>query len=123
MNKKILPLAISAMLLNNYDAMAVNVRKTPSDVMIAVEVNQAPKDSLPAIEKGVRKVIAKQLHIEEGGIRRTSDLIKDLGADSLDIVEIVMSLENKYNISFSDDELNKIKKVSDIVTVIGKRKK
>jgi len=123
MNKKILPLAMSAMLLNNYDAMAVNVRNTPSDVMIAVDVSQAPKDSLSAIEKGVWKVIAKQLNIEDGNIRRTSDLIKDLGADSLDIVEIVMSLENKYNISFSDDELNKIKKVSDIITVIEKRKK
>ena len=80
-------------------------------------------DSISSIEKFVMETIAHQLKIDKSKIQMKSDLIRDLGADSLDIVEIVMILENKYDCEFSDDELNGLKKVGDLVTVIGNKKK
>lgn len=116
-------MAMSAIMLNSYEAKAADAISAPSEVMMTIRVNQSPKDSVSVIEKGVKEVVAKQLYLEESAIKPTSDLVKDLGADSLDVVEIVMSLENKYNIKFSDDELNSIKNVGDILTIIEKRKK
>ena len=52
-----------------------------------------------------------------------SDLVRNLGADSLDVVEIVIELEKEFGIEFTDNELNNLKKVGDLVTVIEKRKK
>lgn len=123
MKNKVLPLAMSALLLNSYDAKAANVGLEPDEVLITICVNKTPNDSISAIEKTVRKVIAKHLRLEESEIKRTSDLVKDLGADSLDIVEIVMGLENEYGFEFSDEELEGLRKVGDIVAVIEKRKK
>lgn len=120
---KILPLAISAMLLNSFEAKAEEVLNVPSEVLTTISVDQYPKDSISAIERGVKRVIAKQLNVKESAIKRTSDLVNDLGADSLDVVEIVMSIEKEFNLTISDEELEKIKKVSNLITIIEKERK
>ena len=56
----------------------------------------------------VRDIIAKQLDIEAGTITMTSRLIDDLKADSLDIVELIMDLEQEFNIEIPDEELPKV---------------
>ncbi|HWQ05878.1 MAG TPA: acyl carrier protein [Feifaniaceae bacterium] len=63
----------------------------------------------------VRDIIAKQLDIEPGIITMTSRLIDDLKADSLDIVELIMDLEQEFNIEIPDEELPKVQTVADIV--------
>lgn len=66
------------------------------------------------IEK-VKEILAKQLEISVDEINPTSSLTEDLGADSLDVVEIVMALEDEFEVEISDEETAKIKTVDDIV--------
>ena len=69
----------------------------------------------------VRDIIAKQLDIESATITMTSRLIDDLKADSLDIVELIMDLEQEFNIEIPDEELPKVQTVSDIVGYLEKK--
>ncbi len=68
----------------------------------------------------VRAVIAKQLDLPEESITLESKLIEDLKADSLDVVELIMDLEQEYGIEIPDDELPGIRTVGDIVKFIAK---
>lgn len=69
----------------------------------------------------VRDIIAKQLDIEASTITMSSRLIDDLKADSLDIVELIMDLEQEFNIEIPDEELPKVQTVSDIVSYLEKK--
>jgi acyl carrier protein len=69
----------------------------------------------------VRDIIAKQLDIEAGTITMSSRLIDDLKADSLDIVELIMDLEQEFNIEIPDEELPKVQTVADIVGYLEKK--
>ncbi|MBP2026215.1 acyl carrier protein [Acetoanaerobium pronyense] len=73
------------------------------------------------IEK-VKAILADQLEVSEEEIKPESVLIDDLGADSLDVVEIVMSLEDEFGIEIADEETAKIKTVQDIVTFVDSQK-
>ncbi len=66
----------------------------------------------------VRKIIADQLGIEEDDITPESSFIDDLGADSLDIVELIMALEEEFDLEIPDSEAEKIKTVGDAVEYI-----
>lgn len=68
----------------------------------------------------VRDIIAKQLDIDAAGITMNSRLIDDLKADSLDIVELIMDLEQEFNIEIPDEELPKVQTVADIVGYLEK---
>ncbi len=71
----------------------------------------------------VRAMLASQLKIDESAIKEDSDIIVDLKADSLDMFYLVMSLEEEFNISLSDEDAAKLKKVSDVVAFIDALKK
>jgi len=66
----------------------------------------------------IRACIASQLGIDEDEIKMGSSFVNDLGADSLDIVELIMALEEEYEIEFPDEDVEKITTVSDIVEYI-----
>ncbi|MBR3299476.1 MAG: acyl carrier protein [Clostridia bacterium] len=66
----------------------------------------------------IRKAIAQQLRIPEDRITEDSRLIDDLKADSLDVVELVMGLEERYGIEIPDEDLPTIKTVGDIIRYI-----
>lgn len=68
----------------------------------------------------IREAIAEQLSIPVENITEDTRLIEDLKADSLDIVELVMDLEQRYNIEIPDEELVRIKTVGDIVKFVEK---
>ncbi|MEO1942002.1 MAG: acyl carrier protein [Campylobacterales bacterium] len=68
----------------------------------------------------VRKVIKEQLNISEDEIKPESKFVEDLGADSLDIVELMMSLEEKFGIEIPDSEAEKMETVQDVVEYIQK---
>ena len=70
------------------------------------------------IEEKIKKIIAAQLGINEEEIRAEASFIKDLGADSLDIVELVMTLEDEYGIEISDEEAEKIQTVQESIDYI-----
>lgn len=66
----------------------------------------------------VKKLIAGQLNISEDKITMESKLVEDLGADSLDTVEMLMTLEEEFGISIPDEDAIKLKTVGSIVEVI-----
>jgi acyl carrier protein len=70
-----------------------------------------------AFEK-VKAIIAEELGIEEDKILLDSDLSEDLGADSLDAIELIMAVEESFDIEIPDSEATKIKLVSDIVNFL-----
>ena len=74
------------------------------------------------IQKTVIDLIAEQLNVKAENIKPNNDFIKDLKADSLDIVELVMSLEEKFDIQIPDEEAEKMQTVKHIIEYIQKQK-
>lgn len=66
----------------------------------------------------IRAILADQLSIEPESIEMTSGIIEDLNADSLDIVEMVMSLESEFDMQIMDEEAERIRTVGDAVNFI-----
>lgn len=71
----------------------------------------------------VKKLLSEQLNIEEEKITESAKVIDDLGADSLDVVEMLMTLEDEFNISVTDEESVSLKTVGDIVKLIDSKTK
>jgi len=79
----------------------------------------------PSLEGGeymifekVREIIVEQLGVEEDDVTMESSFIDDLGADSLDIVELIMALEEEFDLEIPDNEAEKITTVGDVVEYI-----
>jgi acyl carrier protein len=68
----------------------------------------------------VKKLVVEQLGVEEDDIAMESSFIDDLGADSLDIVELIMALEEEFSLEIPDNEAEKITTVGDAVGYITK---
>ena len=66
----------------------------------------------------VKAILAEQFDVEEDKITADTDLQEDLGADSLDVVDLVMSIEESFDIEIPDEEVENIKTVGDIVKYI-----
>ncbi len=75
------------------------------------------------IEVKVKSIIADQLGVSEDEIKPTSSFIEDLGADSLDIVELVMAMEEEFEVEIPDEEAENIKTVADAVNYVNTHKK
>lgn len=69
----------------------------------------------------VTDIICNQLNIEKSAITMESEIVKDLGADSLDIIEMIMSFEDEYGISIPEDVSSGLKTVGDIVGLIAEK--
>ncbi|BAL82441.1 putative acyl carrier protein [Selenomonas ruminantium subsp. lactilytica TAM6421] len=70
----------------------------------------------------VRDIVVEQLGVEADEVALESTFIDDLGADSLDIVELIMAFEEEFNIEIPDEAAEKIKSVQDVVTYIDQNK-
>ncbi len=70
------------------------------------------------VEKKVKEIVAEQLGKDVGEVTTNASFIDDLGADSLDIVELVMKMEEEFGIEIPDEEAEKIKTVNDVVEYI-----
>lgn len=66
----------------------------------------------------VRQIICDQLDLEEDVVTMEASILDDLGADSLDVVDLVMSLEEEFDIEIPDEQVENIKSVGDIVKYI-----
>jgi len=75
------------------------------------------------VEQKVKGIIAEQLGVGEDEIKATSSFIEDLGADSLDIVELVMAMEEEFEVEIPDEEAENIKTVGDAINYINTHKK
>ncbi len=66
----------------------------------------------------VKKIIAEQLCISTDDIKDDANILEDLGADSLDVVELLMTFEDEFNVSIPDDKLEELKTIPQIVKLI-----
>ena len=71
-----------------------------------------------AIEEKVKEIISKQLGVEKDKITPNASFMDDLGADSLDTVELIMAFEEAFNIEIPDEDAEKIAKVQDVINYI-----
>ncbi len=71
-----------------------------------------------SVEKRIKEIVAEQLGVEESQVTNEASFMDDLGADSLDTVELVMALEEEYDIEISDENAEKIQTVQDAIDYI-----
>jgi len=69
----------------------------------------------------VKKIIVDQLGVEEEKVKVDSSFIDDLGADSLDIVELIMAFEEEFDVEIADEEAEKIKVVGDVISYLEEK--
>ena len=74
------------------------------------------------IFEGVKEVIMEQLDVEEEKVKMEASFIDDFGADSLDIVEVIMNLEEKFGLEIEDEDAEKLSTVEEVVKYIESRK-
>ncbi|PHR59422.1 MAG: acyl carrier protein [Arcobacter sp.] len=71
-----------------------------------------------ALLEDIKEVVVEQLSVSVDEVKEDAKFVEDLGADSLDVVELVMALEEKFDIEIPDDEAEKIQTVKDVVAYI-----
>ncbi len=72
-------------------------------------------------EERVKEIIAKELEVSPDQLTADASFIDDLGADSLDTVELVMALEEEFGIDIPDEDADKIRTVGDVMSYLQKR--
>jgi len=78
---------------------------------------------MAAVDEKVKQIIVEQLGVDEGEVAPSASFVDDLGADSLDTVELVMAFEEAFDIEIPDEDAEKIRTVNDAVDYIGKHAK
>jgi acyl carrier protein len=76
-----------------------------------------------SVEQKVKQIIVEQLGVDESAVDATASFVDDLGADSLDIVELVMAFEEAFEIDIPDEDAEKITTVKDAIDYIEAKKK
>ena len=71
------------------------------------------------VERRVIEIIVEQLGVSEEEVTLEASFIEDLGADALDLVELIMAMEEEFGIEISDEDAEKIQTVQDVVTYIN----
>ncbi|MBI2212307.1 MAG: acyl carrier protein [Thermoanaerobaculia bacterium] len=75
-----------------------------------------------SVEQKVKDIIVEQLGVEADEVKAEASFVEDLGADSLDTVELIMAFEEEFGIEISDEDAEKIKRVKDAIDYIEKNK-
>lgn len=78
---------------------------------------------MASIEDRVKQIVVEQLGVEESEVSNKASFVDDLGADSLDRVELVMAFEEAFEVEISDEEAEKISTVQDAIDYIQKHQK
>jgi len=76
-----------------------------------------------SVEEKVIKIIAEKLNVSEDQVKPEASFVDDLGADSLDLVELVMAMEEEFGMEISDEEAEKLRTVKDVLDYIKERVK
>ncbi|MEW6265521.1 MAG: acyl carrier protein [Thermodesulfobacteriota bacterium] len=78
---------------------------------------------MASIEERVTKIVAEQLGVEEADVTPGASFVDDLGADSLDLVELIMAMEEEFDLKIEDEEAEKIKTVQQVIDFINSKVK
>jgi acyl carrier protein len=79
--------------------------------------------TMSTVEERVKEIVAEQLGVDKGQVTNEASFVDDLGADSLDTVELVMALEEAFEIEIPDDEAEKITTIQQAIDYINNHKK
>jgi acyl carrier protein len=79
------------------------------------------RDHLATTYERLKKIVVEQLGVEEDEVKPEASFVDDLNADSLDLVELIMSLEEEFGTEISDEDAEKIRTVGDAVEYIDER--
>jgi acyl carrier protein len=74
---------------------------------------------MASVEEKVKHIIVEQLGVDEEEVKAAASFVDDLGADSLDVVELVMALEEEFGLEISDEDAEKLSTVQEAVTYIN----
>ncbi len=74
-------------------------------------------------EQRIKEIIADQLGVEVDKLTPDAKFVEDLGADSLDVVELIMSFEEEFDIEIPDEDAEKIKTVGDVINYLNEKLK
>ena len=77
---------------------------------------------MSAVADKVKQIIVEQLGVDEGQVDPTASFVDDLGADSLDIVELVMKFEEDFELDIPDEDAENMKTVKDAIDYVEKKK-
>lgn len=72
-----------------------------------------------SVEERVKEIIVEQLGVDAGQVKESAKFVEDLGADSLDTVELVMALEEEFSLEIPDEDAEKITSVGDAINYIN----
>jgi acyl carrier protein len=78
---------------------------------------------MASVEEKVKHIIVEQLGVDEDEVKSEASFVDDLGADSLDVVELVMALEEEFGLEISDEDAEKLRTVKHAVDYIGSNAK
>jgi acyl carrier protein len=84
---------------------------------------QQENESMASVEERVKQIIVEQLGVDEAEVTPSASFVDDLGADSLDTVELVMAFEEAFEIEIPDEDAEKIRTVQDAATYINQHAK
>ena len=114
-----MPLLESARIFSPADKMAMRTGSNATAVRGASPTHMGQEEYMENIEQRVKKIVAEQLGVNEADIKNESAFVEDLGADSLDTVELVMALEDEFECEIPDEEAEKIRTVQQAVDYIN----
>jgi acyl carrier protein len=87
------------------------------------EIDEIQEKYMAAVDEKVKQIIVEQLQVDEAEVTPGASFQEDLGADSLDVVELVMQFEEAFDIQIPDEDAEKIKTVKDAIDYIEKNQK
>ena len=98
-----------------------NLKKYPDG--LGIFENRSEEIGHMAVEEKVKQIIVEQLQVDEAEVTPNASFQEDLGADSLDVVELVMQFEEAFDLEIPDEDAEKIKTVKDAIDYIEKTQK
>src|SRR5271170_5277672 len=117
-----LPLHSPVVELRSKRILAGGFSYTESSVLQQLRLHLTGED-MAAVEEKVKQIIVEQLQVDEAEVTPSASFQEDLGADSLDVVELVMQFEEAFDIEIPDEDAEKIKTVKDATEYIDKHAK
>jgi acyl carrier protein len=105
------------------DMECLQAAVVPASLKFSSQKTCTARRNMAAVDEKVKQIIVEQLGVDEAEVTNSASFVDDLGADSLDTVELVMAFEEAFEIEIPDEDAEKIRTVQDAIDYIGKHSK